>query len=436
MVNKLLKDIKEYEEIILGGLSNTTRIDILSDILEPNHFIFEINKEVYSIIYNSYLKDIDNWFPKSVELIKTKHKFNWITKYNKTEIVSSSSLIFYAKELKELHKKYKTIDLLDKSKQLVIEKGYDGFIDEFNGKLTNIDSINEKNPSDPKSIFESIEKTRSEYAEKYKNGITMLGMSSGYNFLDELTDGIRNGNIWVVGAYQGTGKTFFSLNIASNLVEQKKRVVYYSLEMNNDDVMGRLVGIKSEMNYFKYIKGILDSDEKERIEKAKKSIIESNFTIHSNITNIDKIILSMKQECIKGKVDMFMLDYIQLMESTKGSDYESIKNNIMALQHTVKKLGVPILVLSQVDNASAKNPNGRVAGFKGAGDIGATADLAVIMDWDRDLYSTNEDYQETMKFSGRARIIFSIYKNRYGIGGNYATNFIGKYGIFNEIGED
>ena len=77
MINKLSQEIYKLEMNILGGLKQTLIMEKLAPLITPEYFLNQSNREVYEIIYNSYLEDQVNWFGKSITEVRKKLKREW-----------------------------------------------------------------------------------------------------------------------------------------------------------------------------------------------------------------------------------------------------------------------------------------------------------------------------------------------------------------------
>jgi replicative DNA helicase len=233
--------------------------------------------------------------------------------------------------------------------------------------------------------------------------------------------------LWIIGGYTNLGKTYASLNILTHLLKQGKRTVFYSLEMSRVDIISRILGILTGENGSSIAKGYV---EKTKVETALETIRTSNLGIHSSKTELSQILLSMYEESIKNKPELFVVDFLQLI-TVKGtsSEYEAVTHAILELQKASKRFKIPIIVLSQVSNDGARQGDQQVMGFKGSGAIASSADLAI------ELVSGEEsvkELREKMNNGEPVKIKWHIKKNRHGRVGSMNMEFTGKTGIFTE----
>jgi replicative DNA helicase len=232
----------------------------------------------------------------------------------------------------------------------------------------------------------------------------------------------------IVNHNTNVGKTFASLNIVANLIKQNKRVVYYSIEMNSTDILSRILGILTNDNGKSIVKGYAkDKDKvKENIEKIK----QSKLSIHSQKSETSEILFSMYEENLRDKVDLFVVDFLQIMTvKNSKSEYETTTTAILSLQQIAKRLNIPVMVLSQISNESAKVEDAVVMGFKGSGAIASAADLAIEL---KSGEQSRQDWKQKIKEGKLVKIDWSIKKNRHGSIGKMEMAFNGNTGIFED----
>lgn len=290
-----------------------------------------------------------------------------------------------------------------------------GIIEAISGK--------EKEP-DIRSLIDEFNALQANYIERFKLGKGLIGLSTGIEKLDEMIDGIRPPHIWVMAGFTSLGKTFAALNIAVSLIRQKKRVVIYSLEMSKVDILARVVGIMTGFNGTTILKGY--PHDAKLVEEAMKIIRESGLMIFTEKFELNDIQFSMYEQTTHGVVDLFIVDYLQLV-TMKGarSEYESTTSVALGFQKTAKKLHCPIMELSQINNESAKGES-EIMGFKGSGAIAAAADLAIEIvkgDMDKEVWKALRNAGEKVPMRWMVR------KNRHGKSGIIPMTFDGRTGI-------
>lgn len=329
-----------------------------------------------------------------------------------------------AKDLKELANSRNVKRILGEYINKIPETNLEKFIAELQVNLVNNVESTEKEKTSIKELIDEFMREREEYQLKPKGSI--LGVSCGYEKLDNIIDGLRPEHLWIVGGYTNMGKTFATLNIVANLITQKKRVVIYSLEMSKNDVISRILGILTKQNGLAIMKGT----QKNEIEKSLETLVDSNLSIITNKSELSQITFSMMEEDMKSPVDLFVVDFIQLVTlNNSKSEYETTTETALRFQQTAKKLKKPIMVVSQISNDGAKNQSDVVMSFKGSGAIAAAADLAIEIVHDEEDAKT---FKEKIQAGEIVNMKWRVMKNRHGKVGYVSMEFEGNTGIFKE----
>ena len=159
-------------------------------------------------------------------------------------------------------------------------------------------------------ILNEYEALQVKYAEAAEHGKTILGDTTGFGQLDEMTQGFREHHIWIIGGYTSVGKTYFSLNLVRWLLEQNKRIVFYSLEMSKVDIISRLMAIMTEMPPQYILRGMMTQEEKFKYDICKAFLAQCDLTIYSEMHDLDQIKLSMIEESMRKPVGAYFLDYV------------------------------------------------------------------------------------------------------------------------------
>uniref|UniRef100_A0A1B6DIE8 SF4 helicase domain-containing protein n=1 Tax=Clastoptera arizonana TaxID=38151 RepID=A0A1B6DIE8_9HEMI len=227
------------------------------------------------------------------------------------------------------------------------------------------------------------------------------------------------------------GKTAFCINIAQNiLMNSKMSIIFFSMEMSNEQVIMRILSSLLEIKYSKIRNKNLNEKELFKLNNIKKKIKESNFYINdkSNLNYND-----IRNTCKKFKIkninfDIIMIDYIQLM-SGNNNYYENRALEISDISKNLKNLArefnCSVVVLSQLNRALETRSNKRpiMSDLKESGSIEQDADLILFL------------YRENVynyKFNSNITEII-IGKHRNGPIGTIKLNFIGKYMKYENI---
>lgn len=267
-----------------------------------------------------------------------------------------------------------------------------------------------------KEVEEDIEK-----AEKHG----WKGYSTGFPKLDERTGGIFPTHIWIVGAYTGTGKTFFMIQLMLNLLEQEAKVMFFSTEMDKKLMMIRMLANLAELGPLKILKGEVTSDEdKEKLSAAKEKMRgwDKQLLLFDKVYTVDEIRLKVKKQVLKGGVDIVFLDYIQNLKG--GTSYDELSKITNDLQHMVGELGPTLIIASQVTQEAANWKRGQAIKYKGSGGIPEISDVGLwIRNDDNKNVAAKEMQAKERDLGGYVNYvthkILMIRKARHGLEGNF-----------------
>jgi len=251
------------------------------------------------------------------------------------------------------------------------------------------------------------------------------GLSSGFQSLDALTNGFREGSLNVLAGRPAMGKSTLALNIASHLSDTKN-VLFFSLEMSQVQLAMKMISCYTEIALNTVEKGHLNTKDEQKWYEGLAKVGNKNMTI------IDKSGLSManifsmsKKLNSERKIDIILIDYLQIMKYNKGNEVSELGNITRELKHLAKLLEIPVIVLSQLSRGVESRENKRpfMSDLRSSGEIEQDADM--IMFVYRDDY-----YHDDSPDRGLAELI--VAKNRMGQSGFVKCNFEGKYSKFSD----
>lgn len=267
----------------------------------------------------------------------------------------------------------------------------------------------DKEKPDVKSIIGEFEQEQAENKQHLKSGNKYIGMETGFPTIDSSINGIRKGHYWIINAYTNTGKSYFLLNVANRLLNEGKRIVYFSLEMSRVQNIARLLGLKTRIDPTVIERGDNEDTALDDELKAKAELYDQDLTLYTQKRSIDDILVTVYAEQSIKPIDCIMIDYIQKIQgNSQMSRYERYTNASDMIQKLCQELSVPALVASQIDNQTAKQRNTDIVATKGSGDIGGDVDFALLLQKSEEEVSTVDCF---------------IQKNRVGMKGGCKLKF-------------
>lgn len=248
-------------------------------------------------------------------------------------------------------------------------------------------------------------------------------IKSGFKRLDNLIYGFEGGDVCVIGARPGNGKSALANQMINNIAGAGYKVCYYNLEMMPAQLYERDVAQQSSitLNRLKEATSFADDAEKAEYERVVKKI----ESLGVDVVNGNVSLTQLKSICKHRNYDIVFVDYLQLV--TSGKEYQSRVNEVGAILRFIKilsiELNIPFVVLSQLnrdcEQRQSKEPSCR--DLRESGNIEQDASIVLLI-WD-------------LIDSGEIKGI-KVDKSRQGAKGKIAFNFYGDHLYFKEIDED
>jgi replicative DNA helicase len=266
--------------------------------------------------------------------------------------------------------------------------------------------------------------------EEVSNRKTLVtGVETGFNDLDRMTAGLQPGDLVIVAARPGLGKTSLCLNIAQHVAIRKQQVVgVFSLEMSKEQLVKRLLCAEAEVDAHKVNTGYLNKEDWSRLARAAGVLSQTKIFLDDSpgITVIEMRSKARRLSLEHG-LDLLIVDYLQLM-SGSSQRYENRTQEISQISRSLKglakELKVPVLAISQLNRAvEARRGDHRpqLSDLRESGSIEQDADLVLFI-YREDLTNPTEDN------NGLAEII--IGKQRNGPMGSFQLAFIKQFTKF------
>lgn len=231
-----------------------------------------------------------------------------------------------------------------------------------------------------------VQTVYSNLSEAASSGQKIPGLSTGLNDLDRYILGLNKGELILIAARPGMGKTSIALNIAMNVAKKSgKTVAVFSLEMSREQLVSRLLAGEGLVPSQNLLTGQLNSDEWKRIAAAAQVLSATDMRIDDNPM---LSVSDMNAQCRRiSNLGLVVIDYLQLMQyaggdSRKyaGENRQQVVSDISRmLKIMAKELNVPVICLSQLSRASEGRPNKRpmLSDLRESGAIEQDADVVI-----------------------------------------------------------
>lgn len=239
-----------------------------------------------------------------------------------------------------------------------------------------------------------------------------------------LAGGMRDGEVYVIGGNQASGKTSLALQFALAAMRAGLGVLMFSMEMNHRSVFQRLCGIHARVDLAKFreaqIAGASAKDERLRLAKAMNEIAGWKLLVSTKAAVTPEYIVSeTKRLAQRSPVNLVIVDHMQLMAAdreTRG-DYEKFTAISRAMKQTAMEVGVPLVLASQTSRSNSREHRAEldVADLRGSGAIEEDAAAVFLLFEDRDDAKAAQSVNDGQRYwKGPLKSWLKIGKNRYG----------------------
>ena len=230
------------------------------------------------------------------------------------------------------------------------------------------------------------------------NDNNVVGVPSGYPKLDKITQGFQKGCMYIIAARPNIGKTALALNFAFNAATKHNIPVgIFSIEMNSNLLVKRLLGCASNVSLTKISTGNLTGNDKLKVSSAIKTISEAPIYIDdsTNLKLQDIIAKSRKLLVAEPNLGMIIVDYLGLITSAGNKSNENRQEEVrkisLALKGLAREINTPIIVVSQLSRAveqRGENKRPLMSDLRDSGNIEQDADVVMLLY--RDDYYKNQ----------------------------------------------
>ena len=272
-------------------------------------------------------------------------------------------------------------------------------------------------------------------AEDYRNGIKKEVWPTGFSNLDEALDGGFYGSqLACVGAISSLGKSSWTLQIATQMAEQGKDVLFFSLEMSREELNAKTVsryshilteqecllhnwdGKKTKFTTREILKGDVNADNTDSydfftrsIEKSKAVAAHTYIYVGNNDVSVEKVSeIVARHITATGNKPAVLLDYLQILNPNADAvknHYDvrrSTNDDITKLKVLAREFDIPVIVISAFNRASYTDPVS-MSSFRESSGIEYSADILMGLQYQDMDYKQASFYTQDGKHHGSGR---------------------------------
>ena len=427
------------EQSVLGGMLLSK--DAIADVVESLR-ASDFYKPAHETIYEAILSLYGHGSPAdAITVADELKKRGELTRvggasYIHTLIASvptAANAQYYAEIVKEHAIMRRLIEAGTKIAQLgyANETEVDTLVDQAQAEIYAVTDGNAK--EDYVSFSEALEETINEIDANSNRPDGVYGVPTDFIEFDELTGGLHGGQMIVIAARPGVGKSTLALDIArSASIHHQMTTVFFSLEMSRTELAMRILSAEGKIPMSELKKGDLDTEGWTNLATLQGRIDSAPLFIDDS-PNMTLMEIRAKCRRLKQRNDLklVVLDYLQLMSSGKKveSRQQEVSEFSRSLKLLAKELDVPVIALSQLNRGSEQRTDKRpmVSDLRESGSIEQDADMVILLHRE-DMY--NPDSERV----GEADMI--IAKHRGGPTRTIPLAFSGKYSRFNNMANE
>ena len=433
----------EAEQALLGSiLVNPEAFDKIGGMISADDFYVSEHKHIYSALLKMYAQN------KTIDVVTLVNALvemgdrdeaggvQYITLLAES-VPSAANVKDYAKIVKDKATLRKVIQICDEiNEDAYSETDVRTVIDNAEQKIFDISHGGDRKEfRHIRDVLRNVYRDIERLAET-KGAVT--GAKTGFSALDRVLVEMGKGDLVIVGARPGMGKTSFALNIATNVAKNTgKAVAIFSLEMSGEQLVTRIISSEAMIDSHSLRTGQLANEDWDNIADVISSLSGCEIYIDdtSAITTTD-----MKSKLRRlNNLGLVVVDYIGLMQTTSKSDNRAqqvgeISRNLKIM---AKDFGVPFICCAQLNRGTESRPGqGKrptLADLRDSGSIEQDADIVLFLyrdEYYKDI-SGAEASPDAADTANTAEVI--VAKNRHGSVDNVKMGWIGQFTKFRSI---
>jgi replicative DNA helicase len=398
-----------FERSVLSSIIfEPSQFEEIENMLDTHDFYLGAHQDIYGAMKSLVRKDqpIDEEFIKKE--LNVKKKFD---EGAMLEILASnpiSNTLAYIKEIKDKALKRHLLSLTTEIKRVTLEEELPSseVIDLVEKKLYEITQDNQT--QDFKDAPTVTEDTLAYIQEmKARGNSVLVGVDTGFTELNKMTTGFGKGDLVIIAARPAMGKTSLVLNMVQNLIDNGKGVAFFSLEMPAEQLMLRLLSIKTSIPLQKLRVGDMDDGQWSRLNDAVEKMHNSKlFVDDQGSVNINQVKSRMRKlKSQHPEIEMCVIDYLQIMASSGNRDrHLEVSEMSRGLKMLARELGMPIIALSQLNRGleSRNDKRPMLSDIRESGSIEQDADIILFVYRDDVyLYKEEKEREKAAKAEGK-----------------------------------
>ncbi len=405
----------EAEQAVIGGVLHDSDSDnalYAVETCKPGDFTSRLNQTAWRAIQSLLGRGRPADIVTVTELIKTKdpkYQISYLGEcYKNTP--SQANLKAYANIVRQYGQLRNTAGALNSALSVLHDRSHEPG-ERINLVLSELGSIGaDESEQQISNLIDHQEALLNHLGEIHKKGSSITGLSTGFENLDYMTGGLRNGDLVIVAARPSMGKTTLVLNMLERIAitgDQQNWALFFSLEMPAQQILQKVFASLGSIPLDNILNAqvIGSTEQTAKLSHAMEFMQRSRLLIDDKGgQHITQIQSRAKREAMKQGQSpaVIVVDYLQLIRAEGESQTIRIGNVSAGLKNLAKQMNCPVIALSQLNRNLTGKPN--LMNLRDSGSIEQDADMV--------LFLHDEDYEGQRDQQSLTEIIFA--KNRMG----------------------
>ncbi|WP_455086113.1 replicative DNA helicase, partial [Prevotella pallens] len=434
----------DIERVVLGALMiDSDAFTVVSELIRPETFYDPRHQKIYGAIQSLNLHEKPVDIMTVAEELKRSGELEevggpaYIVELS-SHVASSAHIEYHGRILAQKFLARQLIQFASMIETSAFDETVD--VDELMQKAEgSLFELSQKNMAQEYTQIDPIVKQAHELLLKAANnqesgGLT--GISTGFTQLDKITAGWQPSDLVIIAGRPAMGKTSFALSLAKNIaIDNRVPVAFFSLEMNNVQLVNRLLSNVCSISGSKILSGQLDPSDWERFDNNLRKMDGAPIYVDDTPgLSVFELRTKARRLVREHGIKVLMVDYLQLMNANGmrfNSRQEEVSTISRSLKGLAKELNIPVLALSQLnrtveqrDGIEGKRP--QLSDLRESGAIEQDADLVLFVH--RPEYYRIFQDEKGNDLHGKAQII--IAKHRKGATDDVLLSFRGEFTRF------
>ena len=440
----------DIEKVVLGALMiDSDAFTVVSEMIRPDTFYDPRHQKIYGAIQSLNLHEKPVDIMTVAEELKRSGELEevggpaYIVELS-SHVASSAHIEYHGRILAQKYLARQLIQFASMVETAAFDETVD--VDELMQRAEgSLFELSQKNMAQEYTQIDPIVKQAHEMllkAANNKDSGGLTGISTGFTQLDKITAGWQPSDLVIIAGRPAMGKTSFALSLAKNIaIDSRVPVAFFSLEMNNVQLVNRLLSNVCSISGSKILSGQLDPADWERFDNNLRKMDGAPIYVDDTPgLSVFELRTKARRLVREHGIKVLMVDYLQLMNANGmrfSSRQEEVSTISRSLKGLAKELNIPVLALSQLnrtveqrDGIEGKRP--QLSDLRESGAIEQDADLVLFVH--RPEYYRIFQDEKGHYLHGEAQII--IAKHRKGATDDVLLSFRGEYTRFANPDED